>query len=157
MNGKANILRSKLVALVVAIIIGCVFILCLISRPPTILHSERRVPAKLPALSIRTVVSAEFMDKFENYAADSFPLRERMRTLRSISIFGLFMQTDKNGLYMDSHGVGEFKQIDIESARQLQSKIISIASQLDNINVYYSVIPDKSIYSERSYRVMTLC
>jgi len=150
MNGKANIMRSKLVILVFSIIIGCVFILSLFIEPPTILKSERRVPAKMPVLSTRTVASAEFMDKFENYAADSLPFRESLRTLHSISTFGLFMQTDKNGLYMDSHGVGKFKQIDIKSVEQLQSIIISIANGLDDINVYYSFIPDKSIYSENN-------
>ena len=89
------------------------------------------------------------MDKFENYAADNFAFRDSFRTISSVMVFHMFMQTDKNGLYMDSRGAGEFKQIDSDSVLQLAEKMQNVSAALDDINLYYACIPDKSIYSEK--------
>ena len=147
MDAKSNAIRSKLVIAVFIIIIGGFFVLSRIVSVPVILESERRALAKLPALSMRSVASGEFMDKFENFAADSFPFRESFRTIRAASVFGLFLQTDKNGLYFDDAGVGEFKPINQASVKQTSEKIKVITDNLTGVNIYYSFIPDKSFYS----------
>jgi hypothetical protein len=141
--------RSIAVAAVFAIVIGGFFVLARILTPPTFLESERRVPAKFPALSFDTIASAGFMDKFDAYAADNFPLREGLRTLRAGFVFGVYLQTDKDGLYMDAHGAGGFKPIAPDSVEQIARKIATVSDSLDGLNVYYAFIPDKSIYSDK--------
>ena len=150
MNNKRSDLRVKLTASVFIFVFGGFFILSLIITPPTILRGERRAPAKFPSLSAGTIISAEFMDKFDNYAADNFPFRDRFRTINSILVFGLFLQTDKSGLYMDANGAGMFSQIKQDSAKQLSTIIQTVAKTLNGVNIYYSSIPDKSVYSEKN-------
>jgi hypothetical protein len=104
MENKSDKIRSILVIAVFVVIVGGFFILSRATAPPAIIRSERRVPARLPALSVRTVTSGEYMDKFESFAADSFPLRESLRTLHAATVFGVFLQNDKNGLYFDTKG-----------------------------------------------------
>ena len=38
-------------------------------------ESERRPLDKLPELSIKTILNGDFMDNFEDYTLDQFPLR----------------------------------------------------------------------------------
>ena len=142
-------LRSILVISVFTVILGGFFVYRLLDDPPTILRSERRVAAGLPALSLESVASGEFMKKFENYAADNFPLREDFRTIRSATVFGAFLQTDKDGLYMDSYGAGEFRPIDPGSVVDLTEKLQKVAVDLGDVNVYYAFIPGKSVYSDK--------
>ncbi|MCL1828237.1 MAG: hypothetical protein FWG32_01945 [Oscillospiraceae bacterium] len=127
-------------------IIGFFPLLGFVTEPPAILTSERRAPAKLPVFSAKTVISGEFADKFESYAADNIPLRERLRTLRAAAVFGVFMQTDKDGLYFTPEGAGKFAALDSASVELAADKIKRVADGLSDMNVYYSFIPDKSIY-----------
>ena len=140
-------LRAKLVAAIFIIIIGGFFALGRILPKPEILQSERRIPAKFPPLTADSLISGEFMDKLDYFTADNFPFRDSFRTISSALVFGVFLQTDKNGLYMDENGAGEFKPVDQESVRQLSGIIRAVADGLGDVNVYYAYIPDKSIYS----------
>ena len=149
MEVKNNKLRYILNIAVFSLIIGGFFILTRVITPPEIIQSERRFPAKLPAISMKTISSAEFMDGFESFAADNFPLREHLRTLHSLSVFSLFIQTDKNGLYFNTDGIGEFKRLDTDSIEQVANKIKTIADGLTDVNIYYAFIPDKSVYAAR--------
>ena len=44
------------------------------------------------------------MGGFEKYAADTFALRDGLRTLRARVVFSVFLQTDKDGLYLGAAG-----------------------------------------------------
>ncbi len=140
-----NIFKSLLF---ITIIAGG-FILCLALRPPDFILSERRPPSRFPALTTRGLKSGDFMDRFERAATDNFPFRESLRTLRSAVTYGVFMQTDKYGLYMDKYGAGEIKPVDAESVRAVTEKINTISAGLEGMNIYYSFIPDKSVYAEK--------
>ena len=142
-------LRIVLSAAVFAVVLGGFFLLSILSTPPSILSAERRLPTRLPPLTAETVFSGEYMDKFNSYAADIFPLRDGFRSLQSAMVFYLFMQTDKNGLYMDENGIGEFKAVDRDSVEKLSAKIQTIADTLEGLNTYYAYIPDKSVYSSK--------
>ncbi|MCL1848633.1 MAG: hypothetical protein FWF83_03035 [Clostridiales bacterium] len=131
--------------------IGVFFLLNLLVKPPAILLSERRAPASAPELSIRSIASGSFMRRFEDYAADRFVFRDGFRTVKSAFVFGVYLQTDKNGLYFGDAGVGEFKALDPDSARQTAEKIRkaaeTIAALSPGCSIYYSMIPDKSIFA----------
>lgn len=122
-----------------------------INVSPDILRSERRFPASLPPLSFQTIISAEYMDIFEEYAADNFVFREFFRSLRAVSVYGIFMQTDKEGLFFGSDGAGEFEAINVRSFENVADKINIIADGLYDINLFFSFIPDKSIYTNRVF------
>ncbi len=142
--------RQILTFLVFTGAVGMLFALNLILEPPEVLLSERRVPAAFPELSVKSVLSAGFMEKFEGYAADRFPFREEFRALRAVTVLDVFLQSDKSGVYRDEAvGVGEFKRADEAALRQTAKKILAMAQKLDGMNIYYSVIPDKSVYAAK--------
>ncbi|MDR1736401.1 MAG: hypothetical protein LBR85_05995 [Oscillospiraceae bacterium] len=130
--------------------VGVLFALNLILPKPDILVAERRAPARFPDLTLRSVMSADFMKKFENYAADNFVFRDTFRAVRTFTVLDVFMQSDKSGLYISSDvGRGEFKRTDETAFRQTAGKIRTVAESLRDMNVYYSIIPDKSVFSEK--------
>ena len=149
MNETVCSIREKLVALVFVVMIGGFLFLSFATPDPLLLKSERRAPSKLPPITLETVASGEFMDKFNNYAADSFPFRESFRSFSSLLVFGVYMQSDKNGLYLDANGAGAFRAIYTESINQLIAKVETVAASLGDVKAYYAYIPDKSIYSIR--------
>jgi hypothetical protein len=117
--------------------------------PPEISLSERRPLATFPAFSASAVFSARFMGDFESYAADSFAFRDGLREARALTVFRIFRQTDKNGLYYGASGAGKFEKIDESSAALAAAKIARMAASLTGQKLYYSFVPDKSIYAGR--------
>ena len=149
--GKAG-LRQFITAFVFIGIVSVLFALNLIIKPPEVLVSERRKPAEFPELTIGTVASGSFMDKFEGYAADHFVFRDGFRAIRAFTVLDVLMMTDKSGVYRSENvGVGEFKSIDADAYVQSAEKIRKVAEspQLEGLNIYYTIVPDKSIFAER--------
>ena len=125
-------------------------LLALVLLPaPEVLQSERRKPAPAPALS--TLADGTWQNKFESFLADKFPLRDKFRTLRTFTTLYLFRQTDKDGLYIDQGHAGKFEPLDEKSARRSAQLIAKLAANYEDQQVYYAVIPDKSIYAKRSF------
>ena len=140
---------SLVIIAVFAIIIGGLSIINILMSPPDILISERRVRERRPTLSFATFASGDFMTSFEAYAADSFPFRDGFRALHAATVYGAFLQTDKDGVYFDSHGIGSFEAVNKQSVMLLADKIMEISRPLEELNIFYSFIPDKSIYADR--------
>jgi len=152
MERRKPVLREVLAFTVFVTVIGVLFVLNFVIPAPTVLVSERRPPATLPELSLKSVLSGDFMSKFDNYAADRFVFRDVFRGVRSFMVYDIYMQTDKAGLYRtNSVGVGEFKRIDEKSFRQSSERLKKAADSLDGLdmNIYYSIVPDKSVFSGR--------
>ncbi|MDR1961911.1 MAG: hypothetical protein LBQ16_06475 [Gracilibacteraceae bacterium] len=141
--------RENWIAAVFILIIGGFFLLNRIIVPPEISQSERRPLQTMPKLSVATLVSGAFMAGFEDYAADSFAWRDSLRTLRAAAVFGIFRQTDKSGLYCGAGGAGRLEKLDARSAARAAEKISLLAEGLDGLNLYYSFVPDKSVYAGR--------
>ncbi|MCL2627497.1 MAG: DHHW family protein [Oscillospiraceae bacterium] len=133
-------------------VIGILFVLNLIIPSPEVLVSERRIPARFPDFNTSTVYSGEFMKKFEDWAADHFVFRDKFRAINAFLVFEVYRQNDKSGLYRSSNvGIGEFQRLSESSFRQTSLRILRAAGIFDGLdmNIYYSVIPDKSVFAER--------
>jgi hypothetical protein len=141
--------RGILTLAVFTLILGGFFLLNRGITPPEISQSERRPLATLPELSLSSLLSAEFMDAFEDFAADSFVFRDGFRTARARMVFDVFRQSDKSGLYYGASGAGKFEKLDEASARQVAGKIRKLSENLGELKLYYALVPDKSVYAGR--------
>jgi len=145
-------LREVLACVVFICFIGTFFVLNFVIPAPAVLWSERRTPAKFPELSMSAIASGTFMSKFEDYASDRFVFRDTFRGVHAFQVFNLYQQTDKSGLYRSREvGVGEFKKSNTTSFRQTSERIKKAAESLDGLdmNIYYTIVPDKSVFAER--------
>ncbi|MDR0492010.1 MAG: hypothetical protein LBH28_12280 [Oscillospiraceae bacterium] len=144
-------LREILTSAVFVAFIGVFFVLNIVVAPPKVLVAERRIPAKFPEFKLETILSGSFMSKFDDYAADSFVFRDTFRGVHAFMVFDLYRQGDKSGLYRSKEiGLGEFRRTNEAAFRQSAQKVCKAAQSLDglSLNIYYSLIPDKSIFAK---------
>ncbi|MCL2509104.1 MAG: hypothetical protein FWF05_08010 [Oscillospiraceae bacterium] len=144
---------KKIHALLVTLLFGFasgagLFALALLPSPE-VLQSERRKPAAPPAFS--DLRDGSWMRNFENYAADKFPLRDSFRRLRAFTALYLLRQTDKDGLYLDQGHAGKFEPLNETAALRCAEMIAKLAANYPDQQVYYAIIPDKSIYARRDF------
>ena len=138
------------IAVFIAVLAGF-FILNRVIVPPAILESERRPPADSPAITWKNFSSDSFMTDFDEWAQDSFALRENLRALRAHMVFNVFRQTDKEGLYTGDSGAGKIQKIDEAAWQQTIAKVNRMEERIRerDSNIYMAVIPDKSLYAGR--------
>jgi len=154
MEKQKPTLKELLSAMVFIGVISVLFILNILVPSPEILVSERRVPVRLPAMNVSSVMSGAFMKQFETYAADHFVFRDAFRGINTVLIFDIYRQNDKSGLYRSSEvGLGQFYHIDEVAFNETSMRIKGVAESFDehDMNIYYSIIPDKSVFAERYF------
>ena len=71
-----------------------------IRTPDAVSQAERRPLAQRPAFTAAGFLSGKFSDALDDFAADQFPLREQLRTLRSLVSYDVMRQRDVNGVYL---------------------------------------------------------
>ena len=111
-------------------------------------NTERRELQQFPELSGESVLSGEFMEDFESFSLDQFPLRDNFRTLKALFHYNLLGQRDNNGIYLSQ---GHAAQLDyplneasVDHALQVMGRIHD--RYLQNSRVFLSVVPDKGYY-----------
>jgi len=112
--------------------------------------SERRVLAAFPGITYEKILDGSFMEEFEKFTQDQFPLRETLRSLKAGISYKLLGKKDNNGLYMAD---GHISKLD----STLNPNMLDYASEKfkflyesfikdKNAKVYLSVVPDKNMF-----------
>ncbi len=113
--------------------------------------SERRKLTQFPKLSVETVLSGEFMEKFDKYTLDQFPLRDLFRRVKAYTSFYVLRQKDNHDIYLqDGHAIKmeyPLNEKSIEHAADRFSYVYDklLAGKVNN--VYVSLIPDKNYFA----------
>ena len=111
--------------------------------------SERRQLAQFPELSIKTLLSGDFMEDFADYAVDQFPLRDAFRSLKANAATKLFFQSDNNGIYVVDGSAAKMEYpLNTDSihnaAQRFQELYDTYLSDADDI--FFAIVPDKNLY-----------
>ena len=143
-----NEMKNKIISIGFVIIIISTFIINIITKDKLISTSERRKLTQFPEISVSKIINGETTKIWENYAVDQFVGRDFFRSIKAMYSLKIINQQDNNNLYEIDGGIYKMeyplKTAYIEKSAQ---KINSIYSKhLKNMNVYYSIIPDKSYY-----------
>ena len=111
--------------------------------------SERRPLAQMPSVSVEGLLGGKFMEEFEDFSLDQFPLRERFRSLKALFSRNILRQQDNNGIYMAEGYIAEMNH-------PLDEK--SVTHAIEQFNLVYelylqeadricvTVVPDKGYY-----------
>ena len=112
--------------------------------------SERRKLDQWPGISVETLLDGTFMEDFEDYTLDQFPLRDTFRQVKSLFHYNVMQQMDNNDIYIVD-GVAAKLLYPLDEGRlNLNLKVFETLYRnylnRGKCNVYVAVVPDKSYY-----------
>ena len=150
-------IKNIVICVTMAIIVFGFLVLFLVLPKAEFLDSERREPAKFPTLNGETIMKdgLEYGDSFmkqfdDNYTPDNFPFREAFRKIKSWVGTNIFLQKDKDGIYVVDGIAGEMQEeIDEDSIAHAADRITFIYESYlkdKGITPYISIIPDKGYW-----------
>ncbi|MDE6590958.1 MAG: hypothetical protein K2K53_11565 [Oscillospiraceae bacterium] len=108
-------------------------------------EQENRYLSQFKAPTPDSLISGEFMEDFEDYVTDQFPLRDAWIQLKALSERALGKQ-ENNGVYFGTDGQTLFAQFKAPSQEELAKRVgfvNTLGANLD-VPVYFSLVPDKS-------------
>lgn len=110
--------------------------------------AERRPLAQMPEISVNSVVSGKFMEKFEDYSLDQFPLRDAFRQIKSLFHYYALGQKDNNGIYIaDGFAVQQEYPLNENSIDHALNRFSRLYEKyLTGNQVYMTIVPDKGYY-----------
>ena len=134
----------------VALVWVCLTLWAWLAPAESLSVSERRPLQQMPAISTQSLLDGSFTKKFESYTLDQFPLRDSFRTLKSLSAYGLFLQKDNNGIYIqDGYGAKleyPLSAPSVSHALKRFSYLYETYLQNTDCSIFLTVIPDKGYY-----------
>ena len=111
--------------------------------------SERRKLAQFPKLTTQTVLSGSFMEDFESYSLDQFPLRDTFRQLKAIFHYKALGQWDNNEIYLANGSAAKLEypldEVSLSNALKKFNKIYETYLS-DSEHILMAVVPDKGYY-----------
>ena len=114
-------------------------------------EQENRYLAGFKAPTFETLKSGEFMEDFEDYVIDQFPLRDQWIRLKAWCEKTMGKQ-ENNSVYLGTDGDTLFAQYTRPSYEELAKRIGYVNKLGANVDVpvYFSLIPDKSfVWADR--------
>ena len=113
-------------------------------------YAERRKLAQMPKLSPMTIMGGDFMEAFEDFTLDQFPMRDSFRKLKSQFHYKVLDQADNNGIYLVGDTVAKIEyplnENAVEYVVERLQYIYDTYLRDSNCKIYTSVIPDKGYY-----------
>ena len=108
-------------------------------------EQENRYLSQFKAPTLDTLRSGDFMESFEKYVTDQFPLRDQWVQLKAYSERALGKQ-ENNGVYFGADGQTLFAHFTAISGEELAQRVGFVNKLAGNVDVpvYFSLVPDKS-------------
>lgn len=141
-------MKHKIISLSFTGILIAMLLLNIILPAKEISKSERRKLTQFPALSWTTIKDGDFIKKYEKYALDQIAFRDYFRTIKTSAGFYLFGLSDQHDIYLKNGHVFKmeypYRKLSVENMAKKLNSIYE--TYLKDMNVYYSVIPDKNYF-----------
>lgn len=120
--------------------------------------SERRPLAQMPELTLNSVRKGSFMEAFEEFTLDQFPLRDSFRTLKALFHTHILGQRDNNGIYIaGGYAAKQEYPLNEASIRHAADRFAWIYEKyLTDSEVYFAIVPDKGQYLAEESGHLTL-
>ena len=112
--------------------------------------AERRPLEQFPQTNKQTLLSGEFMTKFEDYTLDQFPLRDNFRQLKALFHYNVMQQKDNNNIYVVDGYAAEMEypleKESVDHALSVFNQVYERYLKDSGGRVYSVVVPDKGYY-----------
>ena len=146
MTRKVRLFGFALLAVLwLALILGAWF-----GSTHDISDSERRKLAQMPEITVDSILSGNFMTKFEDFSLDQFPLRDAFRQLKARFHYNVLRQGDNNNIYVADGYAAKLEyplnETSVSSAMEKFDSLYETYLAGTNCNIFASVVPDKGLY-----------
>ena len=157
-------MSTKTKNIVVSVLFACFLaafsIFCWLKPSDEYSLAERRELKQFPKLNFSTILSAEFMNSFESYALDQFPLRDGFRTIKAFTAMNIMGQKDVNDLYVKDGYISKIEYpTNIESVTSAANKLTALYEQFvkgHGGKVYATIVPDKHYFMAEKYGFLSM-
>lgn len=147
MNDK---IKSIVLTVLSAVILLTLSVWCIVKPGPGYSDSERRVLASFPEITWESILSADFMSDFEDYAVERFPMRDVFRSVKALSEKYIFVKKDNNDIYTaDGHLSKLEYPLSTYMLDNASEKFLYIYEKYiegTESEVYFSIVPDKNYF-----------
>lgn len=126
------------------------FIWCIVKPATLESRSERRPLKTFPTCNEQTILSGAFMEEFEDYALDQFPLRDDFRSLKALTSFYVLRQKDNNEIYIKDGFVAKLEypmnEDSLDYAASRFEEIYNRYIKGKDMKTYLTIVPDKNYF-----------
>ena len=123
-------------------------------------EAERRPLAQMPEISADTLLSGSFMEKFDDFVLDQFPLRDSFRTIKALFHFYGLQQSDNNDIYIaDGYAVKQEYPLNMDSVSHALDRFQHLYDKYlasSGSDIHMAIIPDKGYYLAEKSGHLTL-
>lgn len=149
-------MKEKILSISFVLVIFFFFLLNIFTKDSKLSYTERRKLTQFPKISTKSIMNGNVFDSFEDYALDQFVFREKFRNLKSLIQFNILKKKDNNDIFIKDGAIYKLEYpINIKKVNYFVDKINTLYdSYLKDMNVYYSIIPDKNYYLDGDYLKM---
>ncbi len=110
--------------------------------------SERRPLAQMPELTADNILSGKFMQNFEAFTQDQYPLRDSFRQMKAMFLFHGLQQMDNDGYYIYKGYLDymdhQLDPVALEKSYKKMFQVYELALSGRTENIYFSIVPDKN-------------
>ena len=140
--------KNKIITIGFVILIFAVLLINILSKDKEISIAERRKLAQFPEISSERVLNGKAINEWEKYVEDQFIERDLFRNIKLFWNMNIFAQKDNNQLFEKENAIYKMeyplKENNIKNSTKKIKELCK--TYLKDMNIYYSIIPDKNHY-----------
>ena len=144
-------MKNNAVKILVIAFLCFVLIWMIASKDISFSEKENRNMASKPEYSWTAVSDGTYMDDFETYLADQFPLRDTCVSVKT-AVSRLVGKRLINGVYIGEGGylIQEEADVDYTHLRELVEAVNAFASDIEDVDVNFMLVPNAvSVYEDK--------
>ena len=112
--------------------------------------AERRPLAQMPELKAKALLDGSFMEDFEKFTLDQFPLRDSFRQIKSLFHYNVLNQSDNNDIYVAGGAAVKLEypldQTSVDHAVNRFTRLWQKYLKASGSEIYMAIVPDKGYY-----------
>ncbi len=149
-------MKDKILTICFITFISFFFIIGFFIKDKEVSYTERRKYNLFPKTNLDSIISGKWMDEFDNYVLDQFPFREEFRNIKALSQKYIFRKIENNGFFIKDNVIYQTEYpLNERSINSFVYKMNTLYdTYLKGMNVYYTIVPDKSYYLDPNYLKM---
>ena len=152
MNEKKNSRGYAIIFVCLMAILYVISVVCIFSKPQEhYSQSERRTLNLRPYLyGTEEIWTGKYVQKWENYMVDQFPLRDELRSLKSNFSLNIMQKQDTHGIYLKDGYLCKMEyptdEESIDRASWAFENLYMLYMQDTQVKPYIAIVPDKNYF-----------